>query len=97
MTDTLRKAAQAALDALNNSDACHYSGVQTAMSELRRGLAEPQECEWVYDDEGFFQSACKQVSFMPDLAVGHPDEWMTYCYGCGKPIKFVEPKEGDDE
>ena len=38
-TPPLRDAAQAALDALNNSDACHYSGVQTAMSELRQGLA----------------------------------------------------------
>ena len=56
-------------------------------------LAEPQQCEWTYDDDGLFQSACGEASYAPDLSVGHPDEFMKFCYGCGKPIHFVEPTD----
>ena len=53
-------------------------------------------CDWTYNDDGLFESACGKVSFEPNLGA-HPDEYMTYCYGCGKPIHFVENKEDDDE
>ena len=129
---SIRESAQAALDALNNSDACHYSGVQTAMSELRRGLAEPQgepdaagllhdrahvdtgktraaqsvrtpemsyrpgslpmedapvACEWTHDADGFYKADCGNADWIPDD--DPPERYMTYCYGCGKRIRFI--------
>ena len=91
MTDKLRDAADAALsiiDVLRHQQP-NSQILRGVSSMLREALAKPQECEWVYDDEGFFQSACKQVSFMPDLSIGHPDEYMKHCYGCGKRIRFI--------
>ena len=105
MTDTLRKAAQDLFDECLASDFNEhwdsYKALRAALAQPEDVMvrfsrinqqmenAQTEQCDWVYDDDGFFATSCSH-HFMPDLAVGHPDEWMTYCYGCGKPIQFIE-------
>ena len=56
---------------------------------LRAALAQQGMCEWV-DDGALFQSSCGCAYPRQEVGGNHPRDYMKFCTGCGKPIKFLE-------
>lgn len=65
----------------------------TQASRKAGDASQPEQCEWKYDENGEFRSACGGA-YMSDIGA-NPSDYMTFCYGCGKKIKFVAQE--DDE
>ena len=51
------------------------------------------ECEWKADQDSFYEMSCNAKGFQQGPFDYKPETYMTYCYGCGKKIKFVENKD----
>lgn len=47
----------------------------------------PVACEWTHDADGFYKADCGNADWIPDD--DPPERYMTYCYGCGKRIRFI--------
>jgi hypothetical protein len=63
--------------------------------DMREELAALKErtglCQWMYDDNGFWQTTCEEAFCIED---GTPkDNGMRFCVYCGKPLAEVIPPE----
>jgi len=63
----------------------------TQASRKAGDASQPEQCEWKYDENGEFRSACGGA-YMSDIGA-NPSDYMTFCCGCGKKIKFLESEE----
>lgn len=93
MTNDLRKAAQ---DALDGWDDKAVLSITYEMEVLRTALAAPAQaapddvCEWGKDKDGDYVATCHKVIWTVEDEDDEPQGWLTYCYGCGKRIRFIE-------
>ena len=85
MIDKLRDTAQAVIDTYDSK--IFITTLHPYIEALRSALAEPQQCEWRINAKApEFDLSCGVGSFSEFEC---PQDWMTFCYGCGKKIKFV--------
>ena len=63
--------------------------------------AAPQDqdakCEWSKDKDGDYVATCHKVIWSIADTDDEPQGWLTYCYGCGKPIKFIDADMDGDK
>ena len=89
----LRKAAQDVVDA-KDFGYTTQNNLNHRIDALRAALQQPAPddavCEWGKDKDGDYVATCHKVIWAVEDEDDEPQGWLTYCYGCGKRIRFID-------